>query len=83
MDKDNSGALFKNKDKQSEQHPDYKGSVTVGGQAFWLSAWINTAKASGEKYMKLSLKAKDQQPTAEAPKPAPAADDEFGDEIPF
>ena len=83
MDKENSGALFKNKDKDAEQKPDYKGSATVAGQAYWLSAWINTAKGSGEKYMKLSLKPKDAQPAA-APPPAKAdADDPFADEIPF
>ena len=83
MDKDMSGALFKNKDKNSEQQPDYKGNVIVAGQAYWLSAWINTAKGSGEKYMKLSLKAKDAQPAAAPPPPKAGADDPFADEIPF
>ncbi len=38
--KDNSGVLFKNDKKESEKHPDYKGNITVGGQDYWLSAWI-------------------------------------------
>lgn len=73
------GALFKNDDKESDSHPDYKGSINVGGTDFWLSAWIKTSKA-GAKYMSLSVKSK------EAPKPAkptgkrPTQDDE---DLPF
>jgi hypothetical protein len=40
--KDNSGQLFKNDKKESDRHPDYKGSIMVGGVEHWLSAWIKT-----------------------------------------
>jgi hypothetical protein len=43
--KDNSGVLFKNDKKESEKHPDYKGNITVGGQDYWLSAWIKEGKS--------------------------------------
>jgi uncharacterized protein (DUF736 family) len=55
------GALFKNDDKESDKHPDYKGSCEIDGRQYWLSAWIKTSKA-GKKYMSLSFKARDQKP---------------------
>jgi len=57
--KDNSGALFKNDQKQGDNHPDYKGSAMIDGSDYWISAWINTSK-NGLKYMSLSLQPKDQ-----------------------
>lgn len=56
------GVLFKNEDKQSDSHPDYKGSATVEGVDYFLDAWINTSD-SGRKYMSLRMKAKDKQPS--------------------
>lgn len=56
-DNTNRGALFKNDDKQSDRHPDYKGSLNVNGQEFWLDAWIKTSK-KGVKFMSVSVKPK-------------------------
>jgi hypothetical protein len=58
--KDMSGALFKNTDKKGDKSPDYTGSVMIGGQVYYLSAWIKTSQA-GTKYMSLSFKLKDDQ----------------------
>lgn len=45
------GALFKNEDKESDKHPDYKGTYTDGdGNKFWVAAWMNTSQA-GKKYL--------------------------------
>ena len=58
-DNTNSGALFKNEDKD-ETHPtwaDYQGSVNVEGVEYWLSAWIKEGKSG--KFMSLSLKPKE------------------------
>lgn len=52
--KDNSGVLFKKKDKVDSQ-PDYTGSAMVFGKECDISAWIKTSK-KGEKYMSLSFK---------------------------
>jgi len=57
--KDNSGALFKNDKKESDSHPDYKGSAMIQGSEFWVSGWINVSSA-GTKYMKFSYSPKEQ-----------------------
>jgi uncharacterized protein (DUF736 family) len=79
--KDGQGSLFKNDRKESENHPDYRGDINIGGQVMWLSAWLKTSK-DGKKYMSLSVKAKDATAQASAKKVAPAAID-TDDEIPF
>ena len=38
--KDNSGTLFKNDYKKSENQPDYKGKCVVGGQEWEIGGWI-------------------------------------------
>jgi uncharacterized protein (DUF736 family) len=69
------GALFKNKDKESDKHPDSQGNINVGGKKYWISAWLKESKA-GAKYMSLSVKAQD----AEAPK---AKKQDVDSDIPF
>lgn len=51
------GVLFKNDRKESDSHPDYKGSADVDGVEYWLSAWIKTG-AKG-KFMSLAFTEKD------------------------
>ena len=53
--KENTVALFSNKNKKTETHPDYTGSAMVNGKMMNISAWINTAKTSGVKYMRLKF----------------------------
>ena len=58
MEKDNQGALFRNEEKKSDNHPDYSGTVTIEGKEMWISGWINESK-SGTQYMKLSFRVKE------------------------
>jgi len=53
----NRGTLFKNSGKEAATHPDYKGSINIGGNEFWLSAWVSTSK-TGDKYLSLSARPK-------------------------
>lgn len=78
--RDNTGVLFKNDKKDSERHPDYKGSLIVNGQDYWLSAWIKEGKSG--KFMGLALSPKEPQE-----KPSERAKstgfDDMDDSIPF
>lgn len=38
-DNTNKGAIWGNKDKQSDTHPDFKGSINIEGVEYWLSGW--------------------------------------------
>jgi len=81
----NSGSLFKNDRKESENHPDYKGTALINGVEMWMSSWLKTG-ANGTKFMSFSFQPKEQQaqqPAArQAAKPAPPVED-FLDDLPF
>lgn len=70
--RDNEGALFGHDKKGNDKAPDYKGGARVAGVDYDLSAWINTAKASGKKYLKLKLSVK-----GERRQPAPSQGEQF------
>ena len=38
-DNTNRGSIWMNDKKETENHPDFKGSLNVNGQDFWVSAW--------------------------------------------
>ena len=80
--KEGQGALFKNTEKKSEKHPDYRGDITIGGAKFWLSAWIKEGKKG--KYMSVSAQPKTEK-TAAGYKhnPAPGATDDLDSDVPF
>jgi hypothetical protein len=59
--RDNDGVLFKNDRKTSDTFPDYKGSATVNGIELWVSAWIKTPKAGGNKFLSLAFKPKEEK----------------------
>ena len=80
-DNNMTGALFKNDKKETEKHPEYKGSCEIGGTEYWLSAWLNTS-SKGVKYMSLKFKAKDDAPKQDAPAQDNGADFD-SNEVPF
>jgi hypothetical protein len=74
MPKELTGSLSKNKKKEKEQHPDYRGSATIAGVDYWISGWAN--EGSDGKYLGLKFQQKDEQA-----RPAKKASDD--DDIPF
>lgn len=76
-DNTNRGALFANKDRQSDNHPNATGTLNVDGREYWISAWTKTSKA-GDKYQSISVKPKESKAKA-----TPATEPEFDDSIPF
>lgn len=52
--KDMSGAMFPNKYKKAESHPDARGFIVVEGKEWEIAAWTKTSKA-GEKYYGLAV----------------------------
>ena len=98
-DNTNRGAIWKNDDKREDKHPDFKGSINVGGVEYWVSAWKRKEGAAAKApALSFSVKPKDEQPqqsiseraTPRGPaKPMqkqnimPIDDDMDGDRIPF
>ena len=82
-DNTNRGALFKNDRREKDTHPEYKGSINVDGEEYWLSAWVKTSN-SGQKFFSLTVQAKN---TKSVPLPKPRSiiqeDNPVDDDIPF
>jgi len=81
-DNSNRGAIFKNDDKQQDNHPDYKGSLNVNGVDLWVSGWIKTSEKTGKKFLSLSVKPKEAAPVKQASKPKSSGFDDM-DDAPF
>lgn len=83
-DNTNTGVLFLNDRKESDKHPDRKGSIDIEGKQYWLSGW-DKQTAKGET---ISLKATlkdDAKKVAEKAKESvnTARGNDFDDEIGF
>ena len=80
--RDGTGTLFNNREAKgdNERAPDYKGSIMVNGQDFWLSAWIKEGQKG--KFMSLSVQPKEAKaPAKPARQSRPSRDED--ESIPF
>ena len=88
MEYDNelTGALFANRDRKTDKHPNARGTATIDGVEYWVSAWTNTSQ-KGEKYQSLKFQRKDdtQSGAGNAQSGAGNAppDDGLAEDIPF
>ena len=57
--KDNEISIFPNKYKDTDTKPDMTGRGLVNGQEYRVSAWNNTARATGAPYIKMRFTAVD------------------------
>lgn len=62
-DNTNSGALFDNSRKTTANHPDFNGSLDVGGVQYWISGWKKKDR-NGNTFVSLSVKPKEQEAPA-------------------
>lgn len=59
------GVLFKNDRKESDRHPDYKGSAEVDETEYWVSAWIKEGRNG--KFLSMSFTEKEEDRPAPPP----------------
>lgn len=81
--KDMSGSMRANDQKQSDKHPDLKGSIVIAGRKYWLSGW-NNQTPDGD-WIKLSATPADadnSRPQA-APQRGQAPSQDLDDDVPF
>lgn len=87
-DNTNRGAIWKNDDKQDDKHPDFKGSLNVGGVEYWVSAWKRRDDASPKSpSLSFSVKPKEEKRAAPATRKSDPISTgrpkDMDDEIPF
>jgi len=89
-DNSNRGAIWKNKDKQKETQPDFKGSLNVAGVDYWVSAWKRSENAKDNSpALSFTVQPKDEvhkdgmAQAQESLNSQPAPADDFDQEIPF
>jgi hypothetical protein len=82
--KDNSGAIFKNKNPKNDKSPPLTGNAMIGGVEYWISAWSKTDK-NGEKWISLAVNPKN--PSAAQTQTSKAVERDtskiLDDDIPF
>lgn len=78
--KPNTGSLFKNDKRETDSHPNAKGSALIDGVEYWVSAWTNDGNQG--KYQSLKFSRKDENKTSRKEYSEPPAD-EPNDDLPF
>ena len=78
-DNTNRGSIWMNDKKETENHPDFKGSLNVNGEDFWVSAWKRKQGAKPTSpSLTFSIKAKNESVSQAA-----NTSQEPNDSIPF
>lgn len=57
--RDNSGSLFKNDRRETENHPNATGTALIDGVEYYVSAWTKEGRKG--KFQSLSFKRKEQR----------------------
>jgi hypothetical protein len=84
MQRDLSGTLSRNKKRENDRQPEFKGACTIDGVAFWISAWLKEGEDG--KFFSLAFTPKEKRSTAPAGVSAPGGGHRRGvpdDEMPF
>jgi len=67
----NSGAAWYNKDRLTEKHPSYSGTINIEGILYFIDIWPRKTE-DGRTWLSMAFKKKTKQLSEDAPK---AADD--------
>ena len=59
--RDNSGSLFANEQREKETHANARGSAMIDGVTYFVDAYTKTT-GDGKKWQSLTFKRKDKQP---------------------
>ena len=82
-DNTNSGAIFPAREKKTEKHPDMTGSLNVDGVEYYVSGWTKVSQ-KGQKFLSLSVKAKEQVAKQNVRQAQQVVADDFDDDsLPF
>ena len=77
-------AIWKNDNKQSDRHPDFKGSGYVDGVEMWVSAWKRDPGANPRApALKIKVTPKDEAHKAGVSQAKAVAEEDPNDDIPF
>lgn len=82
--RDLSGVLSRNKKREHDRQPEFRGACTINGVAFWISAWLKEGEDG--KFFSLAFTPKETSTSASAPASGAARGQHRGvrdDEIPF
>jgi len=93
-DNTNRGSIWKNDRKETDNHPDFTGSLNVGGVEYWVSAWKRKDGAAAKApALSFTVKPKDERGAASSDQrttvpqrrtvPAGNSRDDMNDDIPF
>jgi hypothetical protein len=86
-DNTNRGSIWKNEKKEKDTHPDFTGSLNVGGVEYWVSAWKRKEGAAAKApALSFSVKPKDdqtQRQPADKTRAGASRNVDMDDEIPF
>jgi len=68
MDSTNRGAIWPNKRKEKDTHPDFTGELNVDGTEYWVSAWKKSPDAKpNAPSLRFSIKPKEDTRRPEQP----------------
>jgi hypothetical protein len=70
MPNDMKGSLSRNAKRETDRHPEFRGSCMVEGREYWLSAWVRQGD-DGSKYFSLAFQPKEQPKTETRPAASP------------
>tara|TARA_R110000782_G_scaffold133840_1_gene226220 strand:- start:164 stop:427 length:264 start_codon:yes stop_codon:yes gene_type:complete len=83
-DNTNRGAIWGNKRKETETHPDFTGSINVEGIDYWLNGWKRKPEASeNSPSMSFSVRKKEEQQSTEIKDVVVNTENDLDDNIPF